>query len=160
MVQQLWAKSRKNLCSSKGRRTSETPSKRARETTIASFGDFGKRLGLGGDEVNFVPHLRLLPVIEGEGSDLSPSNWIEGGLPSDSNNLSVVVSRVESSLVSLGEALGVLAQDSQNRFLEVDHEAKLIASAMHSLGSSIGTGLELDRPVRGSHFVGINIIHY
>jgi hypothetical protein len=70
-------------------------------------------------------------VVETEGSELSPGGWTEGGI--DDNALSKVVSQVETSLVSLGEALGAFVGESHNRFLEVGHEAKLIASALHSL---------------------------
>jgi hypothetical protein len=121
-----------------------TPSKRVRESASRMVSsDFQNRLGMGGVGGSFVPHLRLLPVVvETEGSELSPGGWTEGGI--DDNALSKVVSQVETSLVSLGEALGALVGESHNRFLEVGHEAKLIASALHSLSSSVGTQMELD----------------
>lgn len=120
-----------------------TPSKRLRESSSA-LTDFRKRLGLEEEDRTFVPHLRLLPVVSEleEGSELSPSGWAEGG--TDDIGLARVVSQVETSLVSLGEALGVLEKKSQARSREADLEAKLIASGLHSLSSNIGTQVELD----------------
>ena len=120
-----------------------TPSKRVRESTSVSA-ELRKRLGKGEEGVSLVPHLRLLPVVveSSEGSETSPSGWTEGGI--DDSSLSKVVSQVETSLVSLGEVLGVFMEESHNRSLEVDQEAKLIASALHSLSSSVGNQVELD----------------
>jgi hypothetical protein len=125
-----------------------TPSKRTREETTNGSIEFRRLLSRGARvDGAFIPHFRLLPPlaeVEDSESSSSPGGWTEGGTGSDDPNLIKVVTQVEASLVALGEALGVLAEESHNRIVDVDIEAKLIAGALHSLSSSIGTAVELD----------------
>ena len=62
----------------------------------------------------------------------------------DSLVLTRVVSQVETSVVALGEALEMVAEQTVDRFAEVDREAKLVAGAVHTLSSILGTPIELD----------------
>jgi hypothetical protein len=59
-------------------------------------------------------------------------------------DLKTVVTQVEASLVTLGEALGITVEETHNRFVEIDHESKLIAGAVHSMISNVGTAVEVD----------------
>ena len=62
----------------------------------------------------------------------------------DSLVLTRVVSQVETSVVALGEALEMVAEQTADRFADVDREAKLVAGAVHTLSSILGTPIELD----------------
>lgn len=120
-----------------------TPSKRNRDYPSVStelhtlMGD-----GSGGQ---FVTHTRLLPVdesMEEDDDDLRQSVYVGG--EGENIALTKVVSKVETSVVLLGEAIGVLSEQTHNRFVAADHEAKLVAGAVHTLSSNVGAAVELD----------------
>jgi hypothetical protein len=121
-----------------------TPSKRFRESVSVST-DLHQLMDASDNK--FVKHTRLLPVVRETGEDeYNTSSEISQQLDEVANDgrLSRVVSKVESSVVAVGEALEVLAEQTHNRFVETDHEAKLIAGAIHTLSSSVGAAVELD----------------
>lgn len=114
-----------------------TPSKRAREAS-SSASDLGRMMWGAGDK--FLPHARLLPVVETE----DELNELIEGEGVDETVLTKVVSQVESSMVALGEALGVVTDQTHNRFVELERESNLVAGAVHTLVSSIGSPVDLD----------------
>ena len=122
-----------------------TPSKRVRESTSVSA-DLHQLMDASDNK--FVTHTRLLPVVRESGEDEANEPSAEFSQQLDDvateKQLSRIVSKIESSVVSVGQALEVLAEQTHNRFVEADHDAKLVAGAVHTLSSSVGTAVELD----------------
>jgi hypothetical protein len=120
-----------------------TPSKRSRESTSISS-ELHKLMGDGPDR-QFITHTRLMPVVESledEETDLQDGVLVGEG---DNNKLlTKAVTEIETSVVSLGEAMVMLSEQSHNRFVSVDHEAKLVAGAVHTMNSHLGMPIELD----------------
>ena len=120
-----------------------TPSKRSRETTSLSS-ELHNLMGDGQVGLSFVTHTRMLPVdesLEHDDDELRQMVFVGDG---DNASLTKVVSKVESSVVSLGQSMGILAEQTHNRFVAVDHEAKLVAGAVHSLNASLGSAVEVN----------------
>ena len=118
-----------------------TPSKRVRESTTVSS-ELHKLMDLASND--FVTHTRLLPVVDESVEETVDELDTSGRQKEIPGGLTNVVSKVESSVVAVGEALGVLAEQTHNRFVDVSHEAKLVAGAVHTLSSSVGVPVELD----------------
>ena len=117
-----------------------TPSKRAREATKATNESSYNTIAAGLSSGMFVTHVRMLPVVATE-EELE--EMVEGS-GVDALVLAKVVSQVETSIVALGETLGMVSEQTGSRFADVDREAKLVAGAVHTLSSILGTPIELD----------------
>lgn len=120
-----------------------TPSKRLRDATSVSA-DLHNLMDASDNK--FVKHTRILPVVREDAEDDSnePSEGSQGLGDTPGGPLARIAAEVESSVVAVGEALEILAEQTHNRLVEADHEAKLVAGAVHTLSSSVGAAVELD----------------
>ncbi|KAI2496958.1 hypothetical protein MHU86_17543 [Fragilaria crotonensis] len=112
---------------------------------------FKKRKGFLGDEqgsgsdvplkgVKFVRHERSLPDVE----ETEEMEALLAGGSLGKGRLTRIVSEVESSVVTLGEAMEEVTMLTQQRFLEHENETKAMAGVLQNLFATLGPTAEID----------------
>jgi hypothetical protein len=116
----------------------KTPAKRAREGT-------GRGLLIDEEQGNPMGkatvrlHERTFPPVESaEWEELMGTKGIKKSM------VTLALSEIESSVIALGESIGIIVTQSQARFAEIEQDSKVVAGAVHTLSSSVGSSVEID----------------
>lgn len=114
----------------------KTPSKRSRGEFL-DFSDEEDQVAIGKIDLRF--HKRTFPPIESsEWEELMGSKGIKKSM------VTLALSQIETSLISLGEAVQGVVTQSQARFIDNEQGLNVIAGAVHTLSSNVGNPLEIN----------------
>lgn len=122
---------------SKARREFKTPSKRSRNSVEMMDKDEDLMVPLG--KIHVQVHERTFPAIESaEWEDLMGEKGIKKSM------VTMALSQIESSVIALGNSIRRVVANSQERFVEIEQGSKVIAGAVHTLSSTVGSSVEID----------------
>ena len=122
---------------SKASKDFKTPSKRSRDSMELMDDDEVPEAPL--EKIDVQLHERTFPPIESvEWEELIGEKGIKKSM------VTLALSQIESSVIALGKSMRSVVAHSQTRFVEIEKGSKLIAGAVHTLSSTVGSSVEID----------------